>query len=514
MATVVPAAKNSSGGAPDILPRRAAIPNLRWIICGLLFVATTINYLDRQTVAVLNKEILSRHILGWDEQGYGWIQFSFQLAYALMFPVAGRLLDRFGVRAGMFWAVIIWSVAAIGHSVATTVLGFAIARFFLAIGEAGNFPASIKAVAEWFPKRQRALATGVFNSGTNVGVMLSFVSVWIATSYGWQMAFILTGAVGFAWVALWMWLYRAPQEHPRLSAEERVLILSDNEVEPSEASIPWTSFLRYRQAWAFFLGKMLTDPVWWFYLYWLPPYLNKRGVHGLTSAAILVIPYTAASFGSVFGGWLSGSLIKRGWPVGRARLLTMGIYALGMPGAIIAVFTSNFYAALALISLATACHQAWSANVFTLSSDMFPKRAVGSVVGIGSMCGAIGGMFMTLVAGSMLQWLGSYTPLFVLAGVMHPLAWVIIRVLAGKEFVRADVNEGLRGDRSPQLMTAGAILAVLGSALALLVTWQWTAIATGAHNLTTPAAGLVASVLVVILGLVLIYAARGRRAAV
>jgi MFS transporter, ACS family, hexuronate transporter len=494
---------------------RVVIPHLRWMICGLLFLATTINYLDRQTVSVLNKEVLAKHIAGWNEQGYGWVLFAFQAAYALMFPISGRLLDRFGVRMGMMWAVVVWSVACIGHSLATTVLGFAVARFLLAVGEAANFPASVKAVAEWFPRRQRALATGIFNSGTNVGVMLSFAIVWIATTWSWQMAFIITGLLGFLWLALWAWLYRAPQHHPNLSADEQALILSDNEPEVKAPSIPWTSLLRYRQAWAFFLGKMMTDPVWWFYLYWLPAYLSKaRGLTGITTAAYLVIPYMAASVGSVMGGWLSGALIKRGWQVGRARYATMALYALGMPGAIIAVLTSNFWVAIGLISLATACHQAWSANVFTLSSDMFPKAAVGSVVGIGSMCGAIGGMFMTLIASGMLQWLGSYIPLFIFAGVMHPLAWIVIRLLAGKNMARADVDRGVATGPSPPLMAAGAILTVIGIAIVALVLVKWQAIVLAAHTQSTAAAGLVASSGVLILGLVLVYAARGRSPAV
>ncbi|PYV13225.1 MAG: MFS transporter [Acidobacteria bacterium] len=341
------------------------LPYLRWYICALLFLATTINYLDRQTLSVL-KPLLEKE-LGWTEAGYGWINFSFQTAYAIMLGVSGRLLDAAGVRGGFIVAVIVWSLAAMAHALSGGTVSFALARFGLGTGEAANFPASIKAVAEWFPRRERALATGIFNSGTNVGVMLSPLVVWLATRWHWQAAFILTGAI-------------APEEHPRLGESERALIRSDKEPPDAGAKVPWASLLRYRQAWAFLLGKMMTDPVWWFYLYWLPSYLNKeRGVSALTGAVMLIIPYIAADFGSVGGGWLSGFLIKRGWKVGRARLAALLIFALCMPGAIWAVLTKDFWTALGLISLATAAHQAWSANMFTIASDMFPRRVVGSV---------------------------------------------------------------------------------------------------------------------------------------
>lgn len=488
---------------------RRKIPNLRWWICGLLFVATTVNYVDRQTVSVLNPTL--KREIGWDDAGYGWIMFAFQMAYAIMFPIAGRVMDRIGVRAGMIWAVIVWSIAAIGHAAATSPAGFAAARFALGIGEAANFPGCIKAVAEWFPRRQRALATGIFNSGTNVGVMLSVAIVWLATTFGWRWAFIVTGLIGFLWLALWVFLYRMPAEHPNLSQSERDIILSDDEPAAVATKIPWTALLRYRQAWAFFLGKMMTDPVWWFYLYWLPSYLSKeRGLSTLSASKALILPYLAASVGSVAGGWLSGSLIGKGWSVGRARLFAMMIFAAGMPAAVWAVLTHDFWLGLGLISLATACHQAWSANLFTLSSDMFPKRAIGSVVGLGSMCGAIGGMFMTLIAGGMLQWLGSYVYLFIFAGVMHPLAWIVIRVLAGKDFKPADLDDALDARRSPVLMAIGAGLAVVGTVLVALVVNNFDDIVKAAKSQSTAAAGIVASGGVLIIGLVLIYAGRGR----
>jgi ACS family hexuronate transporter-like MFS transporter len=493
-------------------PAPRSIPHLRWWICGLLFIATTINYVDRQTLGMLNKEVLQKEI-GWDDIGFAWILFAFQVAYAVMFTVSGRLLDRFGVRVGMIWAVVVWSLAAIGHAFASSTLGFAIARFCLGLGEAANFPASVKAVAEWFPKRQRALANGVFNSGTNVGVMLSFGIVWISQAFGWQAAFILTGAIGFLWLGLWAWLYRAPAEHPRLSAEEKALILSDNEPAPKNATLPWTALLRYKQAWAFFLAKMMTDPVWWFYLYWLPSYLSKeRGVTGVTGATYLLAPYTAATVGGVLAGWLSGYLVKRGWSAGRARLTVMLVCAAGMPAAIGAVFARDNTTALILISIATGCHQAWGANLFTIPSDMFPKHAVGSVVGLGSTGGAIGGMFMTLIAGGILQWTGSFTPLFVIAGVMHVLAWLVILLLAGRKFTPADLDADVAAHPSPVLTRIGVGLVALAATLIGLVVGNWAAVVAATRTPSTAVAGLVASAGVAAIGVVLIHGARGRRA--
>ena len=495
--------------APE--PAQGKLRHLRWYICGLLFLATTINYLDRQATGVLNP--ILRKEIGWDDAGFGWGVFSFQLAYAIRCPISGRLLDLFGVRRGLFWAVIVWSIAAMAHALARSTLGFAAARFALGIGEAANFPASIKAIAEWFPKHERALATGIFNSGTNVGVMLSPVIVWLALRWHWQAAFVVTGLTGLVWLFLWQWLYRSPQEHPRLTAEERALILKDADPEVPAARVPWTSILRYRQAWAVLLGKALTDPVWWFYLFWLPSYLNtQRGVSALTASVMLFYPYLAADFGSIGGGWLSGFLIKRGWPVGSARLLAMGLFALCMPGAIWAVLTDNFILALSLISLATAAHQAWSANIFTLASDMFPKTLVGSVVGLAGMAGAIGGMFMTLFAGGMLQWTGSYVPLFVVAGVLHPLGYAAILLFGGRKLEPADVSVE-RSAYSPGLIGAGLVMAIVGAALAATVGLRWDAIVAATRSLSAAAQGLTASIGVMVLGLALLYAGRGRKAA-
>jgi ACS family hexuronate transporter-like MFS transporter len=501
----VTSARATTAEAPEPAGK---LRHLRWYICGLLFLATTINYLDRQAVGVLNP--ILRTEIGWDDAGFGWVMFAFQLAYAIMFPISGRLLDLFGVRRGLFWAVIVWSLAAMAHALARSPMGFAVARFALGVGEAANFPASIKAIAEWFPRHERALATGIFNSGTNVGVMLSPLIVWIAVQWHWQAAFVITGLTGLLWLGLWQWLYRSPQEHPRLTAAERALILKDSEPEMPAQRVPWTAVLRYRQAWAILLGKMLTDPVWWFYLYWLPSYLNReRGVSALTASVMLLYPYIAADVGSVGGGWLSGFLIKRGWPVGKARLVAMALFAVCMPGAIWAVLTNDFWLALSLISLATAAHQAWSANIFTLASDMFPKTLVGSIVGLAGMAGAIGGMFMTLIAGGMLQWTGSYVPLFVLAGIMHPLAFGAILLFGGRRLQPADMGAALATGRSPALITAGAVMAAAGAVMALVVLANWEAIVAAARSLSAAAQGLTASIGVMLLGIALLYAGRG-----
>jgi ACS family hexuronate transporter-like MFS transporter len=488
------------------------VKGLRWYICGLLFLVTLINYIDRQTMGVLNP-ILKKD-LGWDDAGFGWINFAFSLAYAIMFGVAGRILDRVGVKVGLIWAVLVWSVAAVCHSLAHGVVGFAVARFALGLGEAANFPACIKATAEWFPRRERALATGIFNCGSSLGIMLSPLIVLLAITFGWRAAFILTGVLGFSWVALWAFFYKAPEDHPNLGAAEREVILSDKDPPGSvvQVQLPWTSLLRYRQTWAFALGKMMTDPVWWFYLFWLPTYLTKdRGVTALTASVMLLYPYIAAGVGSIAGGWLSGFLMKRGWSVGRGRLMAMGVFAFCMPGAIVAVFTSNSLVALSLISLATASHQAWSANIYTLASDMFPKKIVGSVVGLGSMAGAIGGMFMTLIVGGLLQATHNYVPLFIIAGVLHPLAFITVILFAGLDFQQVEIDTA--GDTQPSrhLAVAGAAVTLAGAVLLGVVLLHWDLLSK--RSVSAALQGLVASIGVTLLGAALLYASRGRRAA-
>jgi ACS family hexuronate transporter-like MFS transporter len=487
------------------------IYNLRWYICGLLFLVTLTNYVDRVTLGVLNPEL--KKVIGWNSSQFGWINFSFSLGYAVMFGIAGRLLDRFGVKAGMICAVVVWSLASMGHAFVSTWVGFAIARLVLGLGEAANFPGCIKAVTEWFPKRERAFATGIFNAATNVGVMLSPAIALLAVTVGWQVAFVLTGVLGFLWIILWAWFYRSPETHPNLGQQERALILSDNDPVSSAVRVPWTSLLRYRQVWGFCLGKMMTDPVWWFYLTWLPTYLNsERGVTMLKGSVMIVVPYLAADVGSVAGGYLSGFLMKRGWGVGRARLTAMAVFAFCMPAAIVAVFTKNFVVALGCISLATASHQAWSANIFTIPADTFPKKVVASVVGLGGMAGAIGGMFMQLVVGGLLQATKTWWPLFVIAGVMHPLALFVIMAFTGRDFKQADVDAGLREGPSANLKVAGAAVTVVGGALIGVVVHFWDII-TRRSNLSVTAQGLTASIGVALLGLALLYASRDQRSA-
>lgn len=408
------------------------IGRYRWVICALLFFATTINYIDRQVLGIIATDETFKNTIHWNEAEYGYIQTVFQLAYAIGLLVVGGLMDRFGTRKGFSFAMIFWSVAAMAHSLAHSVVGFGAARFGLGLGEAGNFPAAIKTVAEWFPKKERALATGIFNSGSNVGAVLAPLAVpFIAVNYGWQWAFIITGALGFIWLGFWFKIYRTPEEHPKLSAAELAYIRADAE-EPT-VKIPWARLLPHRQTWAFAIGKFLTDPVWWVYLFWLPKFLNTKYGLDITRIGLpIVVIYLIADVGSIGGGWLSSSFIRRGWSVNASRKITMLICALAVVPLVGAVITDNLWVSVILIGVAAAAHQGWSANIFTLASDMFPRRAVGSVVGIGGMAGSIGGMFSAAAVGQILQYTGSYYSVFVAAASAYLLALLIIHLLAPK----------------------------------------------------------------------------------
>ncbi len=420
--------------------------NLRWVVCALLFFAATINYIDRQVIGILKPTLQQE--FGWTELDYADIVFAFQLAYAAGFLVAGRIMDRLGVRTGFTIAIVLWSLAAIAHAEATvfgpaaaamlsllgltysaSVAGFMVARFALGIGEAGNFPAAIKATAEWFPKRERALATGIFNSGTNVGALATPLIVpWITLTWGWYWAFIATGLVGFVWLAFWLPLYHRPHEHPRLSAAELAHINSDPP-DPA-AQIPWRTLLPHRQTWAFMLGKFLTDPIWWLYLFWIPDFLNRN--HGIDLKTIgppLVAIYLVADVGSIGGGWLSSFLIRRGWSVNAGRKVAMLVCALAVLPMVFASGASQLWVAVALISLAAAAHQGWSANLFTTVSDMFPRQAVGSVVGLGGMAGAVGGMLIAKLTGYLLDATGSYLPVFLIAAFVYLVGLAVIHLL-------------------------------------------------------------------------------------
>ena len=371
-----------------------------------------------------------QNIIHWSETDYGNIVGGFNAAYALGLLLAGRLIDRFGTKKGYAGGLIIWSLAAMGHAIAGSALGFGIARVALGIGEACNFPAAIKTVAEWFPKRERSFATGIFNAGTNIGAIVAPLTVpWIAKNMGWQWAFILTGAFGFIWLLFWIPMYRRPAEHPKLSPAELAYIQSD----PPDpvTKIPWLQLIPHRQTSAFAMGKYLTDPVWWFYLFWIPNFLrDKHGLDLTTVGPPLIAIYLIADIGSIGGGWLSSTLIKRGWSVNSGRKTAMLICALCAVPIVFAGSVTHLWLAVALIGLASAAHQGWSANIFTMASDMFPRKAVGSVVGIGGMSGAIGGVTIAVVTGYVLERThNNYTIVFMIAGSAYLVALAIIHLL-------------------------------------------------------------------------------------
>jgi len=401
----------------------------RWTICALLFFATTINYIDRQILGILAPDL--QKIIGWSESEYGYIVTAFQTAYALGLLLFGRFIDRYGTRVGYLIAISVWSVASMAHAGARTAFGFGAARFALGLGESGNFPCAIKAVAEWFPKKERALATGIFNAGCNIGAVIGPAVVpWITITFGWPAAFLMTGAIGFVWIVFWLLLYEVPEKKKALSRTELAHILSDSE-EPAPEKIGWLALLKYRQTWAIVIGKFLTDPIWWFYLYWLGKFLNAR--FGLTLIRLglpLVAVYALADIGSVGGGWVSSALIKKGRTVNRSRKAVMLVCALCVVPVMAANQVSGLWAAVLLIGLAAGAHQAWSANIFTFASDMFPKKAVGSVTGLGGMAGAVGGMLFSTLAGHILEWTGSYFILFIISGSAYILALCVIQVLA------------------------------------------------------------------------------------
>lgn len=402
---------------------------IRWYICGLLFFATTVNYVDRQVLGIL-KPVLEKE-LHWDETDYSTLITAFQAAYALMMPIAGRLIDRLGTRVGYALAVFVWSAFSMSHSLARTSWQFAISRFGLGIGEAANFPAAIRTVADWFPPQDRALATGIFNSGSNIGAIVAPLLVpFVATHLGWRASFLVVGGLDVIWLIVWLLTYRKPAEFKRLSKAEYAYIQSGERPDPPVA-IPYSHLLTKKSAWAFVLGKFLTDPVWWFYLFWIPGYLSKQYGLDLTHLGVpLVIIYLAADIGSIGGGWLPSLLTKRGWSVNKARKAAMLICAIAVTPVILLAFPATLWSAVFALSMATAAHQGWSANLFTIPSDTFPRKAVASVVGLGGLGGAIGGMLVSPAIGAWLQFShGTYAPLFMVAGLMYLIAFGIIQVL-------------------------------------------------------------------------------------
>ncbi|HTM88975.1 MAG TPA: MFS transporter [Terriglobales bacterium] len=413
---------------PVKAPAAPPAGHYRWVICALLFFATTINYMDRQVIGILAPYL--QRIIGWNDIQYGYIVTAFQAAYALGLLVMGGLIDRVGTRIGYAIAISVWSLSAMGHALANSVWGFVTARFMLGLGESGNFPAGIKTVAEWFPQKERAFATGLFNAGSNVGAVLAPLTVpWIYIHLGWRWAFLFTGFFSAGWLAAWLVIYRRPEQHPRLSPGELAYIQSD----PAEplGKISWKQLLPHRQTWAFAAAKFLTDPIWWFYLFWIPSFLHSK--HGLTLtelSAPLVVIYVMADGGSIAGGWLSSRLLKRGWSVNRARKTAMAVCALAVVPIVSVSRVAQLWPAVLLIGLAAAAHQGWSCNLFTLASDMFPKRAVATVVGLGGFAGAVGGMLIAAAVGHILQWTHSYVMPFLIAGCAYLIALLVLHLLA------------------------------------------------------------------------------------
>jgi MFS transporter, ACS family, hexuronate transporter len=418
------------------------IGKYRWTVVALLFFATTINYLDRQIIGLLKPTL--EKVFSWNETDYANIVMAFTSAYALGLLVFGRFVDTIGTKVGYTVSIIAWSIAAMLHAAATSTLGFLGARAFLGLGEAGNFPVAIKSVAEWFPKKERAFATGIFNSGSNIGAVVAPIAVpWLLGMYGWEMAFIATGAVGFIWLIFWLIYYEIPARQQRLSKPEFDYIHSDtdeNTEGANEKPVSWLSLFGIRQTWTFVFGKMLTDPIWWFFLFWLPSYFATRFQLDLKKPSLeLIIVYTATTIGSIGGGYLSGYFIKKGWAVFRARKTAMLIFACCVVPIVLVQYATNKWQAVALISLAAASHQAWSANIFTTASDMFPKKALSSVVGIGGMAGSVGGILFPLFIGWVLdkyKLLGDinigYNIIFVICGCAYLLAWGVMHLFSPK----------------------------------------------------------------------------------
>lgn len=408
----------------------------RWRVVALLFFATTISYLDRQVIALL-KPTLEKEF-SWSESDYSNLVMAFQAAYAVGLMIFGGFIDKIGTKIGYAIAVAWWSTAGVLTAFAGSTLGFGMFRSLLGLGEGGNFPAAIKTVAEWFPKKERALATGIFNSGANIGAVVAPIMVpFILASFGWQVAFIITGGVGFIWLIFWWIGYEIPVRQKKLSKDELLFIQSDNEPDTSqEEPVKWVSLLGIRQTWAFIFGKMLTDPIWWFFLYWLPSYFSETFHLDLKKPSLeLIVVYTATTFGSIGGGYISGYLIKKGWPVFKARKTAMLSFAIAVVPIVFAQYCSNIWQAVVLISLAAAAHQAWSANIFTTASDMFPKKAVSSVVGLGGMAGSVGGILFPMIVGQLLDTYkaqgnitAGYNIIFILCGCAYLLAWVIMHL--------------------------------------------------------------------------------------
>lgn len=420
--------KQTTVSAPEASAPRAGY--FRWVICGLLLLGTTKNYMDRQVLGVL--QVTLQHNLGWNDVDYSNLVAIFQFAYAGGMLLMGGLIDRLGTRVGYAVTVVAWSLASMAHGLMSSLSGFFVARFALGFTEAGVFPASLKATSEWFPRKERALATGIFNAGTNVGAALApLVISFVFVRWGWRWTFFVIGGLGFLWLILWLLIYRKPEEHSFCSAEELNYIRSD--AIPPPAKIRWIKLLPHRQTWAFALGKFISDPVWWFFLFWTPGFLQRTHNLDITHVAWpIFIIYTIADIGSVAGGWLSSALLNRGWSPNAARKTSMLVCAFAITPVIFVIKVHSIWGVVLLLGLAGAAHQGFSANLFTLPSDMFPSKAVASVVGIGGMAGGIGGVLFAKLIGYLLQATNSYAIPFAIAGSVYFIALAIVHLLAPK----------------------------------------------------------------------------------
>jgi ACS family hexuronate transporter-like MFS transporter len=421
----------------------------RWVVCSLIFFATSINYIDRSVISFLKSTFVQQ--FGWTDGDYADVEIMFKVFYAIGLLGAGRLIDKLGTKIGYALSTFLWSLAGISTALVSTVGGFQFVRGALGLTESGNFPAAIKSVAEWFPKKERALATGIFNSGANVGAIITPLTVpFIVASFGWQWAFVVTGMLGFIWLIFWFRLYEIPRKHKKISAEELAFIESDVEEEKGSTAdddlpkLSWFQLLKYRETWAFAIGKLLTDPIWWFYLFWMPDFFESIYHIKITATSWPVaMIYLLSTAGSIGGGWLPLYLIQnKGWSVRKARKISMLIYAICVTPIIFALLLSsvNMWLAVGVIGLAAAAHQAWSANIFTLVSDMFPKRSTASVTGIGGMFGAAGGIFLSLMVQKKMfvhyRAIGhietAYYIMFVVCALAYLSAWIIMHFLIGK----------------------------------------------------------------------------------
>lgn len=416
--------------------------NYRWIIAFLLFAATTINYIDRQIFGLLKPEL--EKIFNWTETDYSRIVMAFTACYAIGQLVYGKIIDRIGTKLGYTISVAVWSISAVLHAVVRSTLGFGIVRSLLGLGESGNYPAGVKATAEWFPKKERALAIGILDSGSNIGACVGPILVpWLLAVYGWQAAFVITGSLGFFWLILWRVFYNVPSKQSRLSKAEYNYIHSDNEDgdnQNDKGIVSWGKLLTLRQTWAFMAGKFFTDPIWFFFLFWLPSYFNTYFHLDLKKPSLpLVIVYAGTMIGSIGGGYLSSWLIKKGWPVYKARKIALLVAAFCVIPIVITRYTTDMWVVVSLISLSVAANQAWSANIFAIVPDMFPKKAISSVVGLGGMAGAIGSVLFPIFIGSILDFyknagniMAGYNIIFLVCGVSFLIAWAVVHFINPK----------------------------------------------------------------------------------